>query len=270
MKVDLTGRRALVTGSTNGIGEAAVRLLASCGASVVVHGRDAAKAERVVAEIAAAGGIAAAITGDLAVTSDVEAVIAAIERRLGGVDVLVNNVGDARPFSSDWFAVDDEQWIASYQRNVVAGVMMIRHLVPGMRARRWGRIINIGSGSYSKPTVDFPAYAPAKAALVSMTISLARALTGTGITANVVSPGAVLTATMESNLAAMGRAEGWPETDLRAIEARLIREKWPNAVGRMGRPEEVAAAIAFLASPLSSYITGSNLRIDGGEACTFH
>jgi 3-oxoacyl-[acyl-carrier protein] reductase len=270
MKVDLTGRRALVTGSTKGIGEATVRLLASCGASVVVHGRDRGKAERIVAEITAAGGTAAAVMGDLTAASGVETVTSSIEGRFGGIDVLVNNVGSAQPFSPDWFAVDDQQWLGSYQCNVVAGVSMVRYFIPGMRARGWGRIINVSSNSYSKPTVDFPAYAPAKAALVSMTMSLARALTGTGVTANLVSPGPVLTETMESNLALLGRDAGWPEIDPRAIEARLMREKWPNAVGRMGRPEEVAAAIAFLASPQAAYITGSNLRVDGGESCTFH
>lgn len=267
---DLTGKRAFVSGSSSGIGAAIARTLAAAGARVVVHGRDRPRVDAVTAQIVADGGNAMAVVGDVGVDGNVAAMGAAVDAAWGGIDILVSNAGDAQPFSPDWFAVPPEDWLASYNRNVVAAVRLVQYFVPAMRTRGWGRVILIGSNAYTKPTIDFPAYAPGKAALVNITMGLARVLGNTGITANIISPGAVLTETMQANLVPLAQAQGWPEMDPAAIEHRLVTEKWVNQVGRMGRVDDIAAAVAFIASDMAGYMTGANIRIDGGEAVSMH
>jgi NAD(P)-dependent dehydrogenase (short-subunit alcohol dehydrogenase family) len=270
MEINLTGKRALVSGSTSGIGAETARLLASCGATVVVHGRNNARAEKIVAEISQKRGDAFAVLADLCSDEDVVSLTRQVNDRIGGIDILVNNAGDASPFSPDWFAADCAAWLAAYDRNVVSAVRLIHAFVPGMRERKWGRVINVGSGSYATAVPDFPAYGPCKAAVANMTFNLARALARTGVTVNLVSPGAILTETMQSNLQSLGQNMGWTETDPEELERRLAQEKWPNNIGRMGRPIDIAASIAFLASDFSAHMSASNLRVDGGESSSFH
>jgi NAD(P)-dependent dehydrogenase (short-subunit alcohol dehydrogenase family) len=269
MDFGLEGKRAFVSGSTSGIGAGIARMVAAHGAHVVVHGRDAARAANMVAEIEAAGGTAMAVLGDVGSDEAVAAMVAKVDVTFGGIDILVSNAGEAQPFSPDWFAVEPAQFLESYNRNVVAAIRFARAFVPGMRERGWGRIILISSNSYTKPAVDFPAYPPGKAALVNLAVGWAKVLSNTGITSNVISPGAVLTETMASNLLPMAQAEGWADTDPTVIEHRLVTEKWPNHVGRMGRPDDIAAAVTFVASQMAGYMTGANIKIDGGDALSF-
>lgn len=270
MDFGLEGKRAFVSGSTSGIGAGIARMLAAHGATVVVHGRDRARAAQVVADIEGGGGRAVVALGDIGVDGEVDALAAAVDADLGGIDILVNNAGDAQPFSPDWFAASPDQWLGTYNRNVVSAVRLIQKFVPGMRERGWGRVIMIGSNAYTLPPVDFPTYPPSKAALVNVAISLARVLANSGVTANTVSPGAVLTETMATNLQPMAAAQGWAETDPAIIERRLVSDKWPNFIGRMGRPDDIASAVTFVASELSGYMTGAHIRIDGGNGASFH
>lgn len=270
MEFGLEGRRALVSGSTSGIGAATAKMLAAHGARVIVHGRNRERADGVVAAIRGEGGNAVAVLGDLSDDAQVAALVDEVNAAVGGIDILVSNAGDAQPYSPDWFAVGLDQWAGTYNRNVLSAVRLVQNFVPGMRDRGWGRVIMIGSSAYTRPTIDFPAYAPGKAALVNIVVGLARVLANTGITANIISPGAVLTETLKSNLIPLARAEGWTDTDLGIIEQRLVAEKWRNCVGRMARPEEIAAAVVFLAGNLAASMTGSNIRIDCGETASFH
>lgn len=270
MNHDMKGRRVFVSGSTSGIGAAIATRLAARGADVVIHGRDRGRAADLLDRLRSPDQTIMSVLADLTIGEDVRRLAAEVDARLGGIDVLVNNAGDAAPFSPDWFAVDATDWIAAYDRNVVGAVRLVQAFVPGMRERGWGRVINIGSSAYTKPTIDFPAYGPAKAALVNMTMGLARVLANTGVTSNIVSPGAVLTEAMQSSLQPIATSLGWPETDPEAIEHRLTRDKWPNTVGRMGRPDEIAGAVEYLAGDGSAYVSGANLRIDGGENSNLH
>jgi NAD(P)-dependent dehydrogenase (short-subunit alcohol dehydrogenase family) len=270
MDLGLRGRRALITGSTSGIGAATAKLFAQEGASVAIHGRDKARAEAVRAEIEASGGVAMTALGDLRSDAEAARVMASVLDSLGGVDVLVNNMGHHQPFAPNWVEATPDDWAVTYDANVIACVRTIKAVLPGMKERGWGRIINIASGAYTQPPPEFPTYGPAKAAVVNLSVGLARALPGTGITVNTVSPGNTLTESMQKNLIPMGAAAGWPETDIEAIERRFVREKWPSPAGRMGRVEEIAALIAFLASTQAAYITGTNYRIDGGAHATLN
>lgn len=270
MDLKLTGKRALVTGSTNGIGAATAKMLALEGASVVIHGRDKDRARQVKTEIETAGGEAIVALGDLQSDEQADRVCEAVNDALGGVDILVNNMGHHQPFAPNWLDATSAEWATTYNANVIASVRTVKAFMPGMKDRGWGRIINLSSGAYTQPPPEFPTYGPAKAAVVNLSVALARALPSTGITVNTVSPGNTLTEAMKSNLVPIGAAAGWPETDLEDIERRFVREKWPSPAGRMGRVDEVAALICFLASEYAAYITGANFRIDGGAHAAFN
>jgi len=270
MDFGLQGKRALVTASTSGIGAATVKMLAAEGASVIIHGRNADRAAALKAEIEREGGKAAIALGDILSDETAPLVLEPALAAFGGIDILVNNLGHYEPMAKSWTDATPADFAYTYQVNVVAGVRAIHAALPGMKARGWGRIINIASGAYTQPPPEFPTYGPAKAAVVNMSVGLARALPHTGITVNTVSPGNTLTETMLSYLPKIAEANGWPETDLLAIEKRFVGEQWPSPVGRMGRVEEIAALICFLASSHAAFITGTNYRIDGGAHATLN
>lgn len=194
MDMQLAGKRALVTGSSSGIGAEIARCLAREGVRVVVHGRDAARAQAVREEIMAAGGEAAMTLGGL--TSDLSAtsVIDVASDAFGGIDILVNNAGGAvSPGNRTWFDASLEDWAESYRYNTLAAVRLIKAFVPAMRERGWGRVIQISSRNAISPHAQFGDYGAAKAAVNNMTLSLSKALAGTGVTANGIMPGLIYT-----------------------------------------------------------------------------
>jgi 3-oxoacyl-[acyl-carrier protein] reductase len=258
--LQLDGKRALVTGSSTGIGAAIACRLAAEGATVLIHGRRAEAVDKLVDQIAAAGGQATGVLGDLATETGVRQVVAA---GLGsGVDILVNNAGGYA--NSTWDLATPEDWLGRYDSNVVAAVRLIRALTPGMRERGWGRIVQIASGEATAPFATMPDYAATKAALVNLSVSLAKHLARTGITVNTVSPGIVVTDGVERFYRQVAAERGWGD-DWATIEAGVLREVLDNPAGRLGRPEDVADPVAYLASPLAGYVNGANLRVDGGS-----
>ena len=169
MDLNLTGKRALVTGSSSGIGAGIARLLASEGASVVVHGRNKERAEAVAASIVASGGKAIAVCGDLADEAQIDALAAGALAAFGGIDILVNNAGgSAETADKSWFGGTAATMAESYQANVIAAFCLIKLLSPAMKERGWGRIINISTAAAITPTSGQPDYGPAKAALINM------------------------------------------------------------------------------------------------------
>ena len=260
MDLQLIGKRALVTGSTSGIGEQIAKTLSQEGVSVIVHGRRAAEAERVMREITDAGGRAIAVTGDLGNDDEAARVVEASLAAFGGVDILVNNAGSFP--MKPWLQSSAAEWVELYNANVGSVVRLVTHLVPPMVERRWGRVIMLGSFLGPMPGPPVANYASTKAANISQAVSLAKELGGTGVTANTVSPGPIRTPGMEAGARGMMEAMG-QEYDFPGFEKLFVKDARLPA-GRIGSPADIANAVAFLASPLADFITGTNLRVDGG------
>jgi 3-oxoacyl-[acyl-carrier protein] reductase len=260
MDLQLTGKRALVTGSSAGLGEAIARMLAAEGAAVVVHGRDESRTRAVGDAIRSSGGRADLAIGDLS-TDEGADLVARLALAGGDVDILVNNAGGYHHLS--WHDAKPALWMETYEKNVVSGVRMIQRLVPMMCRRRWGRVITIGGGLALQPAAPQPDYNASLAARHNLSVSLARELKGTGVTSNVVAPGAIRVQAVEDLLTRLAPSRGWG-TSWEEIERGAVHEFVPNDVGRLGRPEEIAAAVAYLASPHADYVSGATLRVDGG------
>jgi NAD(P)-dependent dehydrogenase (short-subunit alcohol dehydrogenase family) len=260
MDLNLKNKRALVTGSSAGLGAATAKLLAAEGAAVVIHGRDAGRAEKIAQEIRAAGGTVSVALGDLA-TDEGAAEVARRATADGPLDILVNNAGFYRHLS--WTEATPAEWADTYNVNVVSGVRMIQHLVPAMRERGWGRVVTIGGGLASQPMNTHPQYNATLAARHNLAVSLARELKGTGVTSNVVSPGAILVEATKDLVTGIGPARGWGET-WEEIHRNAVEALIPNDQERFGEPDEIAAAVAYLCSDYAQYVSGATIRVDGG------
>jgi 3-oxoacyl-[acyl-carrier protein] reductase len=240
--IDLKGKTAFVTGSTRGIGLAIARALHGAGAKVAIVGRDRLKAEAVAAEL---GDRAAGVACDVAHADQVEAAIAAAESALGPIDILVNNAGLTR--DNILLRLTDADWDAVLDANLKGAFHTTRAVIKGMMKRRAGRIVNITSIVGLTGNKGQANYAASKAGLIGFTKSVAKEYASRGVLANCVAPGFI-------------------ETDMTAAlpdEARatLLQD---IALGRLGRPEDVAGAVLFLASDLAGYVTGQVLVVDGG------
>jgi 3-oxoacyl-[acyl-carrier protein] reductase len=258
----LSGKRALVTGSTAGIGEAIARVLAAEGASIAIHGRDEGRGNQLVDELKCGGTRTVFVKADLSLPDDIVALAEQARTTLGGIDVLVTNAAVYPQHT--WFESSADEWTRLYAVNVVASVRLIQLLVPEMRRAGWGRVVNISSGEASKPFAHMPGYAATKAAINNATSSLCQALAGSGVTVNSVSAGLIRTAEVERWFYAEAEARGWRD-DWDEIEAHILKSYLPVPVGHIGNPDDVARVVAFLASPDAAYINGAVVRVDGGS-----
>jgi 3-oxoacyl-[acyl-carrier protein] reductase len=240
--IDLTGRTAFVTGSTRGIGLAIARALHGAGAKVAIVGRDQSRAESLAAEL---GPRAFGVACDVAQVDQVERAIAAAEAALGPIDILVNNAGLTR--DNILLRLSDADWDAVLDANLKGAFHTTRAVIKGMMKRRAGRIVNITSIVGLTGNKGQANYAASKAGLIGFTKSVAKEYASRGVLANCVAPGFIET-DMTAALPEEARA-----TLLQAI-----------ALGRLGRPEDVAGAVLFLASDLAGYVTGQVLVVDGG------
>ncbi|WP_322752503.1 SDR family NAD(P)-dependent oxidoreductase [Frankia sp. Cas3] len=260
MDLQLQGKRALVTGSSSGIGRAIALGLAREGVAVVVHGRDAGRAQATADAVVTAGGTAAVVLGDLSDDAAAAQAAADATAAFGGIDILVNNAGTAQ--DAGWTGATPANWLTLYDTNVVSAVRLIRALTPQMRDSTWGRVIQIGSAANPNPLPTRAAYSAAKAALANLTVSLAKELAGTGITANTISPGPTLTDGFREFAQNFAKNHGLD--DVEAATRTLIDGPLASPAARLAGPEEIAALVAIVASPLGASINGANLRIDGG------
>ncbi|MHA6758967.1 SDR family NAD(P)-dependent oxidoreductase [Streptacidiphilus sp. PAMC 29251] len=261
MQIDLTGRTALVTGSTSGIGRAIAVGFAAAGAAVVVNGRDAQRTQAAAREIAEETG-SALVTGvaaDVATAEGAAALIAAVP----DVDVLVNNAGifAAVPV----FDIPDAEWLRFFEVNVLSGIRLARHYTPRMVGRGWGRVVFVSSESAVMTPTEMVHYGMTKTAQLAVSRGMAQEVAGSGVTVNSVLPGPTLTPGVEEFIASRVGAG----TDFAEAERRFIAEERPTSLlGRLIRPEEVANLVLYTSSPLASATTGAALRVDGGVAAT--
>lgn len=262
MELKLQGKRALVTGSSSGIGEGIAKCLAKEGVHVMVHGRKEDELQRVVEEIKKAGGQARYVKGDLADDNEAKSVADKTLEAFQGLDILVNNAG-AFP-KRGWTEGKPKEWLELFNINVVSMVRMIQFFIPKMKAQKWGRILQIASVGGIMPSPSLPDYGVTKAANINMTISLAKELGGTGITVNSISPGPILTSGFRDLLKQVASERGW-KGDFEEIEKIAAKEFLPTFLGRFGRPEDIGNLAAYLSSPLADFITGANYRVDGGR-----
>jgi 3-oxoacyl-[acyl-carrier protein] reductase len=242
-------RVAIITGAGSGIGEATARGFAAEGGRVVLMGRTRESLDRVVADIEADGGEAVAVVGDVTSVGDVQAVVATALDRFGAIDVLVNNAGmSPRPPKSVLHVTDDDFWRVM-ATNVWGPFICTRAVAPTMVERGYGRIVNVGSRAHhGEPRLSI--YSASKSALHGFTNSVAMELGLHGVTVNVVAPGATPTALMRTH---------------EDFEARVERMRPTIAVGRLGRPEDTAAAILFFASEEAGFVTSELLHTSGGR-----
>jgi NAD(P)-dependent dehydrogenase (short-subunit alcohol dehydrogenase family) len=258
MQIDLTGRTALITGSTEGIGYEIARQFAASGAALIVNGRNPAKVAATVDRLKASGahfkveGVAA----DVATAQGCAALVAAVP----AVDILVNNAGIFQPI--DFFDADDEVWDRHWQVNVMSAVRLSRAYLPGMAKAGWGRVIFIGSESAFNIPPEMIHYGVSKTADVAVARGLAKRMAQTGVTVNSVLPGPTLTDGVVAMLKDAQEKSGKPIED---VAADFVREhRSSSIIQRAATVEEVANLVTYLASPLSSATTGAALRVDGG------
>jgi 3-oxoacyl-[acyl-carrier protein] reductase len=246
MDLDLTGRTALITAASGGIGSGVAEALAAAGVRVAISGRTRSTLEAVAETLAAsAGGRPAIVVGDVGATGGPAEIAAEAAAALGGrIDILVNNAGGARPITGE---ADESYWEESFTLNFMAARRLAERVIPAMKAVRWGRIISI-SGALVAPKLN--AAAPAKAALVSWSRTLSIELGGYGITVNTIAPGRIDTAQIRKL-----HPTEQSRTD-------FIRQNIP--AGYFGEPYDIGHLAAFLASPLARYINGAAIPVDGG------
>ena len=244
-----------MTGSTGGIGLATARQLAAEGAKVVVTGRDAERVERAREEAGAVHGLVA----DLAESDAPARLIDETSEAVGGVDCLVNNVGQA--YQASFEEVTDDEWDAMWQLNVMSYVRAIRAVLPSMRERGRGSIVNVSSTSGKRPSTGMPNYSVTKAAVLSLSRLVADLYAKDGIRCNAVTPGPTAT---EAWLAEGGLADQQATRSGKARDEVLAAVGAGRPLGRLAEPDEIATVIVFLCSDRASYVTGSAWSVDGG------
>ena len=258
MDLGLRGRRALVTGSTLGIGFAAARQLAAEGAAVVVNGRSAERVDEAVGQLRAAvpGADVQGIAADLGTADGCARVTAAIP----DLDVLVNNLGifEPKPFEQ----IPDADWLRFFEVNVLSGVRLARHYLPGMRARDWGRIVFVSSESAVQIPVEMIHYGMTKTAQLAVARGLAESTAGSGVTVNSVLPGPTASEGVATFVGQMAESRG---VDFATMEREFFAQARPSSLlQRFATPDEAAAMIVYVCSARASATNGAALRVDGG------
>jgi NAD(P)-dependent dehydrogenase (short-subunit alcohol dehydrogenase family) len=260
MKIDLSGKTAIVTGSTEGIGFAIAHGLARAGAAVIVNGRNAETVEASVARIRkdAPGCNVRGIAADAGTAQGCDAIVAATP----ATDILVNNVGIYG--LKDFFETSDETWERFLAMNVMSGVRLSRAYLPGMREKGWGRVLFLSSESALNIPIDMIHYGVTKTAILGLSRGLAKRMAGTGVTVNAILPGPTLTEGVREMLALDKDKSG---KTIEEVAAEFVVARRPTSIlRRAATVEEVANLAVYLASPLSSATTGAGLGVDGGVA----
>jgi hypothetical protein len=258
MDLQLEGKRALVTGSTAGIGFAIAKGLAKEGASVIVNGRSTKRVDEALTALNKAG-VSGNLEGLAADLGTADGTRAAMER-FPEVDILVNNLGifETKPFES----ITDADWLHIFEVNILSGVRLSRHYLPGMKRRNWGRIVFISSESGVQIPTEMIHYGMTKTAQLAIARGLAETTAGTNVTVNSVLPGPTASEGANNFVEKLARDQ---KTTRQEVEKQFFENMRPTSLlKRMAEPDEVANLVTFVCSPLSSATNGAALRVDGG------
>ena len=257
MDLQLKGKTALVTGSTAGIGYATAKALLQEGAQVIINARTQESVDKALASLKeTTGRTPLSFVGDMSKAEDA----ARLAKAFPEVDILVNNVGNFIP--KEFTQTTDQDWYETFELNVMSGVRLARHYLPGMKQRNWGRIIFISSESALQIPVESIHYGMSKAAQIAVARGLAESVAKTGVTVNSVLPGP--TRDLDDPRAAE-MAKRFGAKSVAEMEEQFFKTRRPTSlIQRFAHPDEVASLIVYVASPLSSATTGAALRVDGG------
>jgi NAD(P)-dependent dehydrogenase (short-subunit alcohol dehydrogenase family) len=258
MRIDLSGKTAVVTGSTAGIGLAIAKGLAAAGASTVINGRTQAAVDKAVAALKSAvpGVSIRGMAADLGAAEGCAALVEAVP----AADILINNLGIFGP--QDFFEIPDGEWTRFFEVNVMSGVRLSRAYLPGMLEQNWGRVIFLSSESALNIPVDMIHYGITKTANLALARGLAKRAAGTGVTVNAVLPGPTLSEGVEAMLKDAAERAG---QSIEQAAAAFVKKQRPSSIiQRAARVEEVANLVVYVASPQASATTGAALRVDGG------
>ena len=258
MDLGIEGKTALVAASSRGLGRACAQALAAEGANVVVTSRDAQALASTAAEISAAtGSEVVPIAADLRDSERIDSLFEKAVDRLGPVDILVTNTGPPR--AGRFEDLSDEDWIDAFSLVAIPMVRLIRHALPGMRERGWGRVVSIQSTSVKQPIPHLGLSNGVRPGAQGILKPLAEAVASDGVTINTVLPGMFLTDRLVNDLRQSAEREGITVED--AIERAGSR----NPIGRVGEPQELGSLVAYLASEPAAYLTGACIQVDGGS-----
>lgn len=254
----LKGKSAIVTGSTSGIGKGIAEALANAGANVMLNGfGDAGEIERQRAALAASAKVEVAYhPADMSKPADIRDMVASAQKKFGGVDILVNNAGIQFVAPVEQFP--EEKWDAIIAINLSSAFHATKAALPGMRARKWGRVINVASTHGQVASAEKSAYVSAKHGIIGLTKTVALETAGSGITCVAICPGWVLTPLVQKQIDAKAAGNLSPE----AAKMALLGEKQPSK--EFTTPEQIGQTVLFLCSPAAEQITGSAIALDGG------
>ncbi len=266
MDLGLRNKSVLVTGASRGIGKAIAAAFAAEQARVAITAREEDELHQTALEIVKTTGAQVLdFAADLTQAYEAGEVVKKVVEEFSTIHVLVNNVGGVSEFAA-FHELNDQGWLDAFNLNFMSAVRVTRATLPVLRMQKWGRIINISSESGTQPDAMMPHYNAAKAAMNNLTKSLSKAYAIDGVLVNTVSPAFILTPLLEEMLTKMASERG---VSRKEVEAHFLAQNRPHIeLKRSGRPEEVAAAVLFLASEQASFITGSNLRVDGGSVAS--
>ena len=257
MDLQLSGKKAFISGSSQGIGYAIAQALAQEGVDVTINGRDAVKLSAAVdsLRLEVPGASVSGVAADFADADDVDQLCA----QLVDVDILINNVGlfELKPFES----ISDEEWRRYFEVNVLSGVRLARHTMPAMLERGWGRIVFVSSESGVNIPADMIHYGSTKTAMLSVGNGLAKLTKGTGVTVNSVLGGPTYSDGVAAAVEALADLNAIPVDEMKQA---IIATNQTSLLGRFVEPREIAQMVTFLASPLASATNGSAVRVDGG------
>ncbi len=263
MDLQLQAKTALVTGANRGTGQIIAQTLVQEGVRVAFHTHEEHSLDLSPKDFDGSSDFIApvAVWGDLCSDAGAEQVVAQTKAAIGVPDILINNYGTGT--RGTWQSVGEADFLDMYQKNVLSATRMVQGFAEAMKAKNWGRIIQLGTIGSHQPNSVMPHYYASKGALATVMVGLANELANTGITVNTVSPGLIQTEEVEAAYRAMAKKKAWGD-NWDEIVKRIAETEYPNPCGRIATRQEVADLVVFIASPKANFINGQNIRIDGG------